>query len=112
MLPTHARTACPSSKKRTWPKRAGGELAGPAIKAAITRACAPWIRDLCQQYCTSDTDEDRSVRQLTEALVEFYHILYTEGIFITDEGLAHLGIVTERFGCMYMRLREHARRGG
>ena len=44
--------------------------------------------------------------------MEFYHILYTEGMFITDEGLAHLGIVTERFGCLYMRLREHARRGG
>ena len=58
---------------------AGGELAGPSIKAALTRACAPWIRDLGQQYCTSDTDEDRAVRQLTEALAGFYHILYTEG---------------------------------
>ena len=58
-----------------------GELAGPAIKAALTRACAPWIRDLCQQYCTSDTDEDRAVLQVTEALVECYHILYTEGLF-------------------------------
>ena len=87
-----------------------GELAGPAIKAALTRACAPWIRDLCQQYCTSYTDEDRAVRQLTEDLVEFYRILYTDGIFMSDEGLARLGLVAERFGCNFMRLREYASR--
>eukprot|EP00974_Lingulodinium_polyedra_P053048 5098270-Lingulodinium_polyedra.AAC.1 len=89
-----------------------GELSGPAIKAAVTRACAPWIRDLCLQYCASDNEEDRAVRQLTNDLVEFYHILYSEGRFVSDEGLARLGLVTERFGCNFMRLREYADRQG
>ena len=31
-----------------------GELHGPAIKAANTRACAPWLRDLCRQHCGGD----------------------------------------------------------
>ena len=31
-----------------------GELHGPAIKAASTRASAPWLRDLCMQHCGGD----------------------------------------------------------
>ena len=89
-----------------------GELHGPAIKAAATRACAPWIRDLALHFCGSGSLEDRTVCQLTEDLVEFYHILYSEGRFLSEEGLARLKVVTVRFGEAFMQLRELARQEG
>ena len=75
-----------------------GDLHGPAIKVANTRAAAPWLRDLCRDHCGGDhfcffklffidsflkiycggaSLEDRTVCQLTQDLVEFYHLLYS-----------------------------------
>ena len=44
------------------------ELAGPAIKAAPTRAAAPFFAELAAEYFNSDSAEDANICRLTASL--------------------------------------------
>ena len=85
------------------------QLHGPAIKAAATRSCAPWLRQLCVDFLAPDTERNRLVLQLATDLVAFYEILYATGRFLSDEELGRFKEVCERFGTNYQALREHSR---
>ena len=77
-------------------------------------------------YCGGASLEDRTVCQLTQDLVEFYHLLYSEPRFPSQEALDRplffvslslsltknknrLRVVTESFRESFMQLREIAR---
>ena len=81
-------------------------LSGPAIKAAATRAAAPWIAALSTELLTRDTEHDRQVKQLTADLVAMYRVLYDHGIFIPDPAVAQLQTIIQRMGSTYQSLRQ------
>ena len=87
-------------------------LGGPAIKAAATRAAAPWLKDLAAHFFTEDTDLDRAVVQLTDNLAAFYQILYSEGMFMSAGAEARLKAVCLSIGTACMRLRNLSMRAG
>jgi len=84
-------------------------LTGPAIKAAATRAAAPWLRDLSIDFFTQDTDLDRAVLGLSGNLATFYEILYSQGRFLSEDAEARLGVVCRAMGAGYMLLRNMSR---
>ena len=85
------------------------ELAGPAIKSAMTKAAAPFFEHLSKKYITSGSRRDTSARHVASDLVRFYKIMDDEPTFFSAPALAELSNVCSHFGKHYMWLREFAR---
>ena len=81
------------------------ELAGPAIKAAGTRASAPFFAELCKEYFNSDSVEDRDVRRVTGNLCEFYNIIGTSSMFMSAAELRGLADACDDMGASLQGLR-------
>jgi len=86
-----------------------GELHGPAIKAANTRAAVPFVHALCHKYQATASAEHRAALRLITALRDFYDTLYGQPLFVSDAALATLRACTDDFGLAYQELREWAR---
>ena len=87
------------------------ELSGPAIKAAQTKACAPWLRELADEYFDSDTTEDQAIRKMFGCLERFYNLMESCGMFPTDAELMQMQEAVDDWGIALQKLRAaaHAR---
>ena len=81
------------------------DLSGPAIKAANTRAFAPVLRDLSYDHFTAGSATDDAALKLMDNLVNFYNILYTEPVFMSQPALDRLRATCINLGESYMVLR-------
>lgn len=84
------------------------ELAGPAIKAAPTRAAAPFFAHLAKEYFNSFTPGDLNTCKVTANLAEFYDIIASAPMFMTDAQLQRLRLVVDNFGIALQSLRGEA----
>lgn len=83
------------------------QMAGPAIKAAQTRACVPFLSELANEYYTDATMHGRNIRKLFTLLKEFYVILDTT-MFLNDNELGRLAEVVDDFGIALQALNHQA----
>ena len=103
----------PSLRPNNFATEGGwSELHGPAVKAVMCRCAVPMVRDLAYQYLPADTDRDQSIHRLLDAFVDFYEILWSQPIFMSDESLRRLETVLIIIGEEWMHLREVARLAG
>lgn len=85
------------------------ELHGPTVKAANTRAAAPVFAHLAMRFFTEDTPLHVSLRAVTAKLKEFYDIVYSQEIFMTDAAICDVKCVCVDFGTHFQLLRDHCR---
>ena len=87
------------------------EMSGPAIKAAQTKACAPFLRELADEYFDTDTFEDLAIRTLFSCLEKFYNLMASCGMFPNDAELMQMQDTIDDWGIALQRLRceAHAR---
>jgi len=86
------------------------ELHGPAIKAANSRHAAPLFAYLARRFCVTQSESDTAVRALTALFEEFYAIIYSEPIFMSQQAIDRISEVCIELGHHFMILREHCRR--
>ena len=89
-----------------------GVLAGPAFKAAKTRAGAPFFRSLVHHYCVSASPRDRELRNVVDSLDDLYNALYGSPTFPSDAEVDRIRQVCLEFGSAYQKMREYSRRAG
>jgi len=80
-------------------------LAGPAIKAANTRAAAPFFAELAMQYCNNDTPQGRDICLVTRSLADMYDIMNYSPMFLDAQSLERFQTVVYDFGIALQRLR-------
>lgn len=83
------------------------ELSGPAIKAAPTRALAPFLVELASEFCGSESEEDVATRRVVGALREYYAAMGTT-MFMTQASLSRLQAAIDEMGIAMQRLRHIA----
>lgn len=66
------------------------ELSGSAIKAAPTRAAAPFFAALAEEYYDTNSDRDCAVREVTGKLNEMYNLFACSPMFLSDADLRRL----------------------
>jgi hypothetical protein len=84
------------------------ELSGPGIKAASTRASAPFWAALAQEFFDGAGECHVVVRKVTLRLAEFYNLLASAPMFMDDATLQRLGEVVVDFGIAVQYLRSWA----
>ena len=88
-------------------------LCGSTIKAANTRALAPFLVKLAEElHADPASDYDRLVCLACRDWDRFYAILYGGGLFLTDVEQGQLRRILGRLGASLMQLREHCRVAG
>ena len=87
---------------------AWGNLHGPVIKAANTRAAGPAFRGLCHRWFDRGTLSDNSMRLAIDAPHEFYEVLHNELMFVSGGGINRLHAASIQLGTEFQRLREFA----
>ena len=88
------------------------DLNGPMIKAANSRAAVPMIRDLSYIYLPGDNDRNQCIHKLLDNLTEYYELIYSEPLFMSEAAVARLEEVLIELGEAWMDLREMARERG
>jgi hypothetical protein len=83
------------------------ELSGPAIKAASTRAAAPFFAELAAEYFNSGSEEDVNICRVTARLKEYYDVMATT-MFMSEEALQRLQIAVDEMGIALQCLRHIA----
>jgi hypothetical protein len=81
------------------------ELAGPAIKAASTRASAPFFAMLARRYYGTASPFDTALRKCSEHLAMIYEIIQSATMFFTDAELQSLQDAVGEFGIGLQSLR-------
>jgi hypothetical protein len=85
-------------------------LHGQTIKAANTRALAPFLVELSEELYPDDTDDySRLVKRVCRSWNRFYEILYNGGVFLNAGEKDELRRVLNRLGAAMMQLREISR---
>lgn len=84
------------------------ELSGPAIKAAGTKASAPFFAKLSAEFFDSDSPEDCDVRRVTQSIEEFYRVLATSPMIMNDVHLSALAAAVDDMGVSLQGLRHAA----
>eukprot|EP00959_Pyramimonas_sp_CCMP1952_P455407 9471505-Pyramimonas_sp.AAC.1 len=98
---------CPDIKVNNLTDSVGySNLSGAAFKAANTRGLAPFLVELADQHCDSDSQKDRFVRRACVHWNAFYMIVYSSGMFMTTEQKSDLRTAVLRWGAAYQCLRE------
>ena len=88
-------------------------LAGPIVKAANTRALAPFLVVLADEFYADIDDEFAlMVSRAARGLNRMYEIMYAAGVFLSDSEVAELRRVLARLGATVMILREMSRGRG
>ncbi len=85
-------------------------LNGKVIKAANTRAAAPFFRALAARHFPGGSALEVSLRGVVAELDGFYELIYHQPLFMEDAAVVELQRKCVSFGEHYMRLRELARR--
>ena len=85
------------------------ELHGPNVKAANTRGAAPLFAYLANRFLPGDTPAESAARALTSYLEEFYHIIYSQPMFMEPPAIQRIRVVCEEMGYSYQVVREHSR---
>ena len=84
-------------------------LSGVVVKAANTRALAPWMVEIADEFYSRGTEHDRLVQRACRAMQRFYSILYTGTAVFTEGESAELRRVLLRLGATFQQLRESSR---
>ena len=87
-----------------------GNLHGPAIKSANTRGALPAFKSICDRFFDADTEQDSCIRIVFKSLTDFYELLYSCPMFMSDADVARLQQACLDFGRSYQKLREITRR--
>ena len=85
-------------------------LKGQCVKAANTRALAPFFASLAAEMYNGETEYGRSTQRAARCMQRMYDILYTAGTFLSPAENAEVRCVCLRFGACLQTLRELARR--
>ena len=85
-------------------------LHGPAIKSAMTKEAVPFFADFANRFFS----KERSVHEglmidLMRELNDFDSVLEGQGTFVAPAAVRRLRQICERFGSIFMQLREQAR---
>jgi len=84
-------------------------LCGVVVKAARTRALAPWMVEISNEFYGADDEYSRLVRRACKYMDHFYNILYGASVILTPEESLDLRRTTVRFGICMQQLRELSR---
>ena len=84
-------------------------LHGRVIKAANSRALAPFVAEMAEAFNDGDTAYDRLVLRATKSMARFYEIIYRAGVVLSASELGELRRVTARLGAALQELRDLAR---
>ena len=84
------------------------ELSGPAIKAANTRAAAPFFAELAMEYYNDDAPAHRDMCRVTRTLSDMYDIMKSSPMFLDAPSLGRFQTVVSEFGVALQRLRAWA----
>ena len=84
------------------------ELVGSAIKAAQTRAAAPFFAELAREFFNSDTPEDLNTCRVTSSMSDIYEIIAGGAMFLTQDELRRFGDAVDEFGISMQSLRHVA----
>eukprot|EP00969_Alexandrium_andersonii_P061740 2721904-Alexandrium_andersonii.AAC.1 len=81
------------------------ELTGPAVKAANTRAAAPFFAELAGAIFTGSSPLDRAVCEATSKLSDLYHVFAARPMFLETGDLQLVDTIVKDFGiaCQYLR---------
>ena len=91
--------------------RKQGEYPKLRAKAAATRHLAPYVKDLITEFCTDDIHEKR-MKRLIELLCQFYEILNSESMFLSDRSRELLPQIGQRAAELYTLLSKHFLKAG
>ena len=84
------------------------ELSGPAIKAAPTRAAAPFFAQLALEYFNSESVADRNTCRVTSKLAEFYDIIASASMFPSVSEQQKMKYAIDDMGIALQTLRSFA----
>ena len=89
-----------------------GDLHGPAVKAANTRAASGLFAKMAETYLSAENEFEKYMILATKHLHSIYTALNSAPRFPTHAEIAKIRRVTLRFGEAMMWCREHSRRLG
>lgn len=85
------------------------QLSGALIKAANTRDLVPWLRDVAQRYLPPHGAFARAMRRVFDALYQIEHIMYSAGMFFSDDEKERFAAQFLIIGKQWMFLRSECR---
>ena len=88
------------------------DLHGPAIKAAMIKEAAPLFLALVETFMAENTPANTATLAVVKSLNDFYEVLYTGEMFLTDLQVQKLREACKTFWANYLLLRSLARDRG